>query len=266
MAFQMRFGEVVVKKCVVLQPRSFEFERGEVQNLFKDPKRLLFRQDACVDEIPNLQEKAVRFRPQGRLRAFDLALNQNELFVRREMRCQFGEGLPRLGQSLHESPAERSLVAKSFVKHNIVDLERIQGIGLGPQIGNAVFGGCIDDRIARRTEWNSCVVTFEQILVDAAFFIEDAKRGRQSAGKIFYGRAVEAFVIDAFDAKNDSEIAAFGKKDFVVHKPKEIYLRREGSSLAVLLGDLFQLKHGRTSTPGWARISLDRIACGPWRS
>src|SRR5208283_5962141 len=86
MAFEMGFAEVVVEEGVVLQPGVFDFDRREIQNLLQNKERFVFRKDAAFDEIAHLQQEALGLCPECGPRPFELAIEQQDLLVRRKKR------------------------------------------------------------------------------------------------------------------------------------------------------------------------------------
>ena len=107
-------------------------------------------------------------------------------------------------------------------QHHIVDLEGIDELGFSLEKGHTVLDRCIDHGIAVSLNRNCFAVPFEQVLLDPAFFIEDAKRGRKTPRDVFDGIAVQAFLVDAVDANHDPQVSALGEEDLFVHEAEEI--------------------------------------------
>ncbi len=158
-------------------------------------------------------------------------------------------------------------MAEAFIQDDITNLKRIEGLGFCLKILDAVPNRCIYNWVLVGLERDVFPIAFEQILIDTAFLIENSECCGQPSRQAVDGVGVQAFVVHAVDAQNDSDIPTFSEEDFVIHKAEEIDLRAKRGGLAVVLRDLVQLKHGGASAVAQARISLGRTACeSSWRS
>src|SRR5260221_2166412 len=93
MALQVRFTKVVVEKRVVLEPRELELERREIQNSLKNAESVLFAEEFDLNEIADLEDEALHFLMESRQCIRDLAVEEHNLFARRERREQAFERL-----------------------------------------------------------------------------------------------------------------------------------------------------------------------------
>ncbi len=115
-------------------------------------------------------------------------------------------------------------MAEAFVKHDIANLERIERFGFGLEILDAVSDRRVHNRVLVGLERDVFPVALEQILVDAAFLIENSERRGQPSRQVVDGVRVQAFAVHALGGENDSNIPALREKDFIIHKAEEIHL------------------------------------------
>src|SRR6266446_677107 len=169
--------------------------------------------------------------------------------------------LSRLRNDFGKAVQNGGVVAEAFVKHDIANLKRVKRLGFGLEILNAVSDRRVHNRILVGLERDVFPIAFEQILINAAFLIENSESRGQPLRQVVDGVRVQAFVVHALDPENDSDISTLREEDFIVHKSKEIHLRAKRCCFAVFLCDSGQLKHGGASAPGQARISLGRTVC-----
>src|SRR6266436_2725131 len=149
----------------------------------------------------------------------------------------------------------------------MANLKRIEGFGFGLEILHSVPDRRVHNGVLVGLERDVFPIAFEQILINAAFLIENPKRCGQPSRQVVDGVRVQAFVVHALDTENDSDISTLREEDFIVHKAEEIYLRAKRGGLAVVLRDLVQLKHGGASALAQARILSGRTGCeSSWSS
>ena len=95
-AFQKRFGKVVVEESVVLELRVLEFVRVEIQRSLENAEGFLFVEHPEREEIADLQDEAAGFLKQRCLSVADMLAKSDDLLPAREMRPHIRQSLFRI--------------------------------------------------------------------------------------------------------------------------------------------------------------------------
>ena len=86
-------------------------------------------------------------------------------------------------------------------------------------------------------EWDVGSVRFEEVLVDVESGSERFERCFKTLDGIFLLDAVEAFIIDALNLQDDSQVSRLGKKRGVVPKPVKVDVVIESGAFFPWLDD-----------------------------
>ena len=93
MAFEVRFGKVVVEKGVVLEFGEIELVGMEVQRSLENAEGFLFAEHPNREEVADLEDEAADFLKQRCLGVADVLAKNDDLLLHRKMRAQIGDGL-----------------------------------------------------------------------------------------------------------------------------------------------------------------------------
>ncbi len=93
MAFDGRFGKVVVEEGVVLEFGEFEFVGMEVERSLENAEGFLFVEHPNSEEVADLEDEAAGLLKQRRLGVADVLPKNDDLLLTRKMRPQIGERL-----------------------------------------------------------------------------------------------------------------------------------------------------------------------------
>ena len=113
MAFEGRFGEVVVEEGVVFELGEIEFVGMEVERSLENAEGFLFVEHPNGEEVADLEDEAAGFLKQRRLGIADVLPKNDDLLLTRKMRPQIGKGFFRILGKLGERASE--LVLKSEI-------------------------------------------------------------------------------------------------------------------------------------------------------
>src|SRR5215469_6044512 len=100
--------------------------------------------------------------------------------------------------------------------------------------------------------WNLGVIAFEKVLVDAEALVERPHCAFKAPGDVVPFSVIEALGIHAWDAKNNTQVAALSEERALVDKPEQADQRTHAAGFEKLFGDLPDSDHGSlrtTSTP-----------------
>src|SRR5580704_13985798 len=264
-AFDVRFRKVVIKKRVVLEASRAELFGIEVECPFQNLKGLLLIQNPSGKKVADLQNEIVRLLQNGRLGLFQtFSQNQHGISGGEALRAQFEK---TLGGML-EKPEERGLQALGgfgpLVEHDVIHGKREQRASLRFEVGDAIPDGGIDNRIRIELVWDGLVVALEQVLVQAAIFIEQFEGRLQALGETIDRRLVQALVVDAANFENDPDFSGLGQEDFGSDEPVEIHLFRERAGFLVVLENSLEFKHLFPCEPQSGRTSSGHTRCEAW--
>src|ERR1700730_11258215 len=96
MAFDRRFGKVVIEKGVVLEFGKIEFCGMEVERFLENAEGLLLVERTDSKEVAYLQAEAPDFLKQHGLGISNVLPEGDNLLLRRKMRLQIGDGFFRI--------------------------------------------------------------------------------------------------------------------------------------------------------------------------
>src|SRR6267143_1485822 len=106
MAFDGRFGEVIVEKGVVFELGEIEFVGMEVERSLESAEGFLFIEHPNSEEVADLEDEAASFLKQRCLGIADVLSKNDGLLLGREMRPQMSKGflwiLGKLGEGASE--------------------------------------------------------------------------------------------------------------------------------------------------------------------
>src|SRR5208283_4810768 len=120
-AFNRRFGKVVVEEGVVLELGEIEFVWMEVERSFENAKGFLFVEHPSNEEVAELEDKAADFLKQRRLGARDVPSKSDDLLLTGKMRPQIGNGFFRILGKLGERASQLVGNLKPLVQHYVID-------------------------------------------------------------------------------------------------------------------------------------------------
>src|SRR5271156_6956113 len=96
MAFDRRFGKVVIEERIVLEVGGIDFIWLEVERSFENAKGFLFVQHPDGEKVTDLEDEATSLLKQRRVGSADVLTQNNDLLLTRKMCLQIGKGLFRV--------------------------------------------------------------------------------------------------------------------------------------------------------------------------
>src|SRR3954468_23809760 len=103
-------------------------------------------------------------------------------------------------------------------------------------------------------------VPFEEVLIDAAAFVQHSEHRLQPLRAIVNSICVQGLVVHAPHSQNHPEISTLGEKGVIVDESKKINLLVERARLAIMLLDFCQLKQCELPEPQWEQTSSGHTA------
>src|SRR5215813_3332580 len=185
------------------------------------------------------------------------------------MGAKFGDRPAWILGEMEKAADDRAPRGKRGTQNHKVDGKREQPIRFGGEVGDSVADGGIHDGLAAERMGNCLAVPFEQKLIDAIVFVEQAQCGFEALGKGVNRRGIETLVVDTVEFENDASVARFREKDARSDEAEKIDQGIERASLFVVLEDAFEVQHGvarRTETGVSFAGSYWRRSFAAWKS
>src|SRR5260370_8859062 len=148
MTFDRRLREVVVEKGVVLEFGEIEFCGMEVERSLQNAEGLLLVEHADSKEVAYLEDEAPGFLKQHGLGISNVLPEGDNLLLGRKMRLQIGDGFFRILRKLRKGASEFMHSLKTLVQNHVIDGQGKQGVGLTPEIGDAILNRSAYDGVS----------------------------------------------------------------------------------------------------------------------
>jgi len=98
---------------------------------------------------------------------------------------------------------------------------------------DAVANCSVHDWIPVGLVWNRDTVALEQVLIHAAILVENLQRGFEAFREIVECGRIQAFVVNSFDAENETCVSRLGQENVIVNEAEEVDLLIERAGFAV---------------------------------
>src|SRR5215472_2186473 len=106
-AFNWRFGQVIIEKGVILQLGKFDLGGIEIQDSLENLKRFLFVEQAHREEVADMKNEVARFLENCCVRFTEMPVKDDSPLVSRKVRTYLGDGSSRVAQQVSEGARER---------------------------------------------------------------------------------------------------------------------------------------------------------------
>src|ERR1700730_4161231 len=111
----------------------------------------------------------------------------------------------------------------TFVKHHVVQLQRIQGLGpAAHKLHTALNGPIYDRQVVILAVWDGRVRSLEQVLIETKFIRKIAQCSLEATGEVGDLTGIEAFVVNSSDVQDNPQIATLGKKRMLIEKRADV--------------------------------------------
>src|SRR5580704_11814087 len=251
MAFDGRFGKVVIEKGVVLEFREFELLGPKVESSLENAEGFLLIEHADGKEVTDLQDEAVRLLQQCGLGNADVPGKSDDLLLRGKMRMQIRKSLLWILGQIGERASQLVRSSQSLVQNHVIDGQRKQRVGLAAKISDAVLNRGVYDGIVVELVRNCFIVPLEQVLVDAVIFIEQLQRRFQALSQAINRSVVKTLIVHTTDFEDDAHFACLGEKDVRTNESVQIDLLAERAGFVVVLEDSTKPEHDHPFALEW---------------
>src|SRR5271169_4577709 len=266
-AFERRFGKVVVEEGVVFKLGAFEFIGMEVERSLENAKGFVFVEHPDSKEVTDLDNETADFLEQRRMGIAEVFSEKDGLLVGGEMRSQIGEGFLGILRKLGKRASQFLGHLKSLVQDRVIDGKGKQRVGLAVEIRDTVPYRRVYDGIGVQLVGYGLVVALEEVLVDTIVFIEQLQGRFEPLRETIKGSRVEALIVNAANFEDGTYLPGLCEKDLRPDKAVEVDLLAEAASLVVVLEDPAKPEHGYPFGSQRDRTSWGRIEGGVfWRS
>ena len=167
------FGEIEVEERVVLEAGALDLQRREVEEALQDAESAVLASDFDGHEVLDLENKTLGPLNEQPLGADDLFFHEHDLAARRNEGAELPPGTAGTATRLGERSQNSLARFRAFHDHNIVDVERIEVLGLAAKESGAVADRGIDNGVFMNLGRDGLTAALEQVLVDAALLVED---------------------------------------------------------------------------------------------
>ena len=115
MAFEGRFGQVVIQKRVVFEFGEFEFGGMEVERSLENAEGFLLVEQADRKEVADLEDEAASFLKEQSLGISNVLSKADNLLLGREMCAQISDGFCRILRELRKRTSKLMGSLKTLV-------------------------------------------------------------------------------------------------------------------------------------------------------
>src|SRR5258708_1093134 len=203
MAFDRRFGEVVVEKGVVLEFGKLELDGIEVERSLENAEGLLLVEYPDREEVADLQDEAPGFLKQHGLGISNALPEDDNLLLGRKMRLQVVDGFFRVLRKLRKGASEFMHSLKTLIQNHVIEGQGKQSGSLDAEIGDAILNRSVYDGVSIELVRDGLVVALEEVLVDAVVFVEQFQSGFETFRETVKRSGVETLVIHTANFQND---------------------------------------------------------------
>ena len=146
-----------------------------------------------------------------------------------------------------------------LVQEHQVELDVVQLVAAGIQIGRTPLDGLVRHRLLAGRGHDRIDRALDEVLIDAAAFVEEAKSGFDPMHQGLPLLVGEAFVVDALHPVHQTDVAGLGQKRTVIDEAPQREQFVQAAGICVVAQDAGEAHHDDTS------MSIDQCFPGSYR-